>query len=143
MKKSFFKCCAKTFLKKCKKNFFQIFFKKLKKIKNFYFFFKISEKKFLIVFFSSSFKQKIMSNFRNFHCIGEPDLSAGRLVAVPGLPLMLPLWYVKNLPTPNVGTGPLLPFHNPIVSFAATNSPCPLFAHPTYSKHSNPNQCPN
>ena len=63
-----------------------------------------------------------MANFRNFCQITEPDLSAGRLVWVPGLPLQVPLWYAKNLPTPNVGLGPLLPFNSPTVTYAGSNS---------------------
>jgi hypothetical protein len=64
-----------------------------------------------------------MANFRNFYQQCEPDLSAGQLVSVPGLPLKVPLWYVKNLPTPNVGTGALLPFNSPAVSYAASSGP--------------------
>jgi len=70
-----------------------------------------------------------MANFRNFNQISEPDLSAGRLVWVPGLPLKVPLWYAKNLPTPNVGLGPLLPFNSPNVTYAASTS-CPVVIEP-------------
>jgi len=60
-------------------------------------------------------------NFRNFDNIRPPDLSAGRLVPVPGKDYMLPAWYVYNLPKPNVGTGPLLPFRSPAIGSAAFN----------------------
>jgi hypothetical protein len=48
-------------------------------------------------------------NFRNMHLCPEPDLSTWRMVPLPGRSIMMPYWYVHNLPTPNVKTGPLLP----------------------------------
>lgn len=69
-----------------------------------------------------------MSNFRNLCQQTEPDLSTGQLVLVPGMSRALPLWFVKNLPTPNVGTGALLPFNGPTVNYAGSFFPavaCP------------------
>jgi len=60
-------------------------------------------------------------NFRNMHlCPLEPDLSTARMVPLPGRNIMMPYWYVHNLPTPNVGTGALLPMRWPGQTFAST-----------------------
>lgn len=61
-------------------------------------------------------------NFRNMDKVRPPDLSAGRLVPVPGENYMLPAWYVYGLPVPNVGTGMLLKVRSPSVTFAALAS---------------------
>jgi hypothetical protein len=75
------------------------------------------------MFFLKCKQNKKKMNFRNIGLCPEPDLSTARLVPLPGRPVMMPYWYVHNLPTPNVGAGPLFPVRWPVESFAGSLLP--------------------